>query len=66
MAKLKSAILEQIDKFEISEVTTNKYGNMYTLPMKITIFGKTEKIITAWIIENGIDFPRLVSCYVNK
>ena len=63
---LKSAILFQLDKYEITTETENKFGKIFTLPMKISIFGKTDEVITAWIIENGVDYPRLVSCYVNK
>lgn len=63
---LKLAILAQLDKFEVVSEIENKYGKLFTLPMKITIFGKTEEIITVWITENKFDYPRLVSCYVNK
>jgi len=63
---LKSAIRAQLHKFEISTETENKFGKIFTLPMKISIFDKTDEIITIWIIENGLDYPRLVTCYVNK
>jgi hypothetical protein len=63
---LKSAILKQIDKFEITSESENKYGKIFSVPMKITIFEKEDEIMTAWIIEKGTNFPRLTSCYVNK
>jgi hypothetical protein len=63
---LKSAILTQLRKFEIEVIKENKFGKIFTLPMEITLFGKTDEIITSWIIENGEDFPRLTSCYVNR
>ena len=63
---LKSAILNNIDRFEVTAVTENKYGKIYSLPMKLTIFGKEGEVMTAWIVEKGTDFPRLTSCFVNN
>jgi hypothetical protein len=37
---LKSAILEQLDRFEIETVKENKFGVIFTLPMRITLLGK--------------------------
>jgi hypothetical protein len=63
---LKSAILERLDKFEVSSEEENKFGRIFTLRMEITIFGKTDEVITSWIVEKGNDYPRLISCYVNN
>jgi hypothetical protein len=63
---LKSAILEQLGKFEIETMAENKFGRIFSIPMRITLFGVTDEIMTAWIIENGEDSPRLTSCYVNR
>ena len=65
-ALLKSAILEQLYKFEIETAVENKFGKIFTLPMEVTLFGRTDEIITTWIIEKGKDSPRLTSCYVNR
>ena len=46
----------------ISEVSP--FGQKYVIDARIT-FGERSAIVrTAWIVENGTDFPRLVSCYV--
>jgi hypothetical protein len=62
---LKSAILNELSRSEITEVTENIYGRKYTLPMVISVFGITHEIITAWFIDFENKIPRLISCYVN-
>lgn len=63
---MKSEILEQLNRFEVETVRESKFGRIFTMPMKITLFGKTDEIVTSWIIENGEESPRLTICYVNK
>lgn len=41
---LKSTILQQLDKFEITSVKENKYGKIFSLPMKISILVKKQKL----------------------
>ena len=36
----------------------------YVMDTELTYHERTAIVRTAWIIENGTDFPRLVSCYV--
>jgi hypothetical protein len=40
------------------------FGVTYVIDAKVTFEGRTTVVRTAWIIENGKDFPRLLSCYV--
>jgi len=45
----------------------NGYGELYEVVINITgENGKTANVLTAWIIENGLDVPRLVNAYVTK
>jgi hypothetical protein len=45
----------------------NGYGDIYESVMVITgENGKTANVLTAWIIENGLDFPRLTTVHVTK
>jgi Domain of unknown function (DUF6883) len=40
------------------------FGQKYVVDAAFTVNARTAIVRTAWIIENGSDFPRLVSCYV--
>jgi hypothetical protein len=40
------------------------FGQRYVIDAEVTLNERTAIVRTAWIIENGTDFPRLVSCYV--
>ena len=40
------------------------FGQKYVIDAELTVNQRTAIVRTAWIIENGTDFPRLVSCYV--
>lgn len=40
------------------------FGQKYVIDAQLTSNESTAIVRTAWIIENGTDFPRLVSCYV--
>lgn len=55
----------QIGKFEVTKIRENNFGKLYTLPMKISIFGKEAEIVTAWIVKNNDIIPRLTTCYIN-
>lgn len=63
---LKSAILEQLGKFEVTQIRRNNFGIIYTLPLKISIFDKEAGIVTAWIIQHNDIIPQLITCYINK
>ena len=40
------------------------FGQKYVIDAEVTFNHRSAIVRTAWIIENGTDFPRLVSCYV--
>ena len=40
------------------------FGQKHVIDGEITRYERTAIVRTVWIIENGMDFPRLVSCYV--
>lgn len=57
---LKSEIIKNLGRFEILSQSKNKFGRIYTVLMEVRIFNKGGKICTAWMIENGTDFPRFI------
>ena len=40
------------------------FGQVFVLDAELVFHERVAIVRTAWIIENGTDFPRLVSCYV--
>lgn len=42
----------------------SRFGQKYLIDAELTLNERTAIVRTAWIIENGTDFPRLVSCYL--
>ena len=42
----------------------SRFGQKYVIDAELTRNERAAIVRTAWIIENGTDFPRLVSCYV--
>ena len=44
----------------------DKYGERFSVNLKVRIFEKEATITTGWIIKSGEDFPRLTTCYINR
>lgn len=45
----------------------NKFGETYEIIMQLVgANNKKANVLTAWIIENGTDFPRLTNAYITK
>lgn len=42
----------------------SQFGQKYIIDATLTRNERTAIVRTAWIIENGKDFPRLITCYV--
>ena len=42
----------------------NGFGDVFVLLFPMTTKRGSAKILTAWIIRNGEDFPRLTTCYI--
>jgi len=40
------------------------FGQKYVIEAELAFHKRTAIVRTVWIIENGTEFPRLVSCYV--
>ncbi|MCL2633876.1 MAG: hypothetical protein FWD34_05105 [Oscillospiraceae bacterium] len=45
----------------------NGFGDIYEIIMRlIGENGKSANVLTGWIVENGLDYPRLTNVYVTK
>jgi len=42
----------------------NGYGDLYELRFSLVTSKATATVLSAWIIRNGEDFPRLVTCFI--
>jgi hypothetical protein len=49
---------------EATEGEFSPFGKKYVIDAELTHNEQTAIVRTAWMIENGKNFPRLVSCYV--
>lgn len=62
------SLLEAIEKAAVSGDAVigklDKYGQRYAVDFACPGPGGTRTIRTAWIIRNGEDFPRLVTCFI--
>jgi hypothetical protein len=60
-------ILENVRSHSVIHKGNNGYGEIYEAVMNLTgENGKAANILTAWIIENDVNFPRLVNTYVTR
>jgi hypothetical protein len=65
--KLIQNVYENIRNFEAVFKGYNGYGDLYEVVMNLTgENGKNANVLTGWIIENGMDAPRLTNIYVTK
>jgi hypothetical protein len=42
----------------------NGFGDVYELRFSLTTARGTATVLSAWIIRNGEDFPRLTTCFI--
>jgi len=49
---------------EAIEGEPSPFGRKFVIDTSLTHNERTAIVRTAWIIENGKDFPRLVTCYI--
>jgi uncharacterized protein DUF6883 len=64
---LKRRILDELPYCEAKLGLADEHGQRYKVVMSILgVNGVTADIITAWIIDIGADYPRLISTYVLK
>jgi hypothetical protein len=65
--KLRRNIHKSLQKYGAAYKGNNGYGDIYEVIMRLTgENGKTANVLTAWIIENGVEFPRLVNTYITR
>ena len=63
-AWLKVQVLNIAREGHAIEVKPSPFGRKYVVDANLTRHTQTAIVRTVWIIENGTDFPRLISCYV--
>ena len=61
---LRTQVLRLAHEDAAAVVEPSPFGQKYLIDATLTINERVVIVRTAWIIENGTDFPRLVSCYV--
>jgi hypothetical protein len=61
---LRAQVLRIAREGDAVEGEPSPFGKKYVIDAELTHNERRAIVRTAWIIENGNDFPRLVSCYV--
>ena len=62
---LRRAILRAAENSDEAEpLGNNGHGDVYILRFPLATARGRATVLTVWIIRNGEDFPRLVSCYI--
>ena len=63
---LRDQIAAALPSASIGSVSVSPFGSLYEVPILIEgLNGQTHEIITAWIVAEDGDRPRLTSAYVN-
>ena len=52
------------DTEEVSRQVTTPYGMKYEMRFELSGPGGTKNVLAVWIVPEGGDRPRLVTCYV--
>ncbi|MCW5910199.1 MAG: hypothetical protein KIT62_03950 [Cyclobacteriaceae bacterium] len=63
---LKEKILLGLPDQDAIETEADRYGKRFFVDINIRNLNREAIVRTAWIVLQGEDFPRLVSCYVKK
>ena len=62
---LRQAILSAAENSDDAEPCGNNgHGEVYVLRFPLSTEKGRATVLTAWIVQNGEDFPRLVTCYI--
>lgn len=64
--ELRNALLQGLINYEAEFQKNIVNGDLYIIIFPMTRNNKTENIKSVWIIRNGEDFPRLVTCYIDE
>ena len=62
---LRQAVLSAAENSDDAEALGNNgHGEIYRLRFELTSQQGRANVLTVWIIRDGEDFPRLVTCYI--
>jgi hypothetical protein len=62
---LRQAILSAADNADDAELLGNNgHGEIYVLRFPLQTQKGSATILTVWIVRDGEDFPRLITCYI--
>jgi hypothetical protein len=61
---LRAALLEAARTNEATASDKDEYGQRYIVDFIMHRAGREARIRSSWIVRNGEDVPRLISCYV--
>lgn len=62
--RLRLMILEAAQREEATKGESLFYGQMYRVDFEVQMLERAATIRTTWIVREGEDFPRMVSCFV--
>jgi hypothetical protein len=62
--ELRYALQQALITEDAIPITRNLYGQKYQIDFEMTREDKQAIIKSIWIVRDGEDFPRLVTCYV--
>jgi len=62
--ELRSALRQALIIQDAIPTTQNPYGQKYQIDFDMTRLNKQAVIRSVWIVRDGENFPRLVTCYV--
>ena len=64
--RLREMILSNVLQQEATQGRADEHGTRYTIDFETQGLFSIVTVRTAWIIDRGETFPRLVSCYVKR
>ena len=57
-------LLESVQHNDAFEIATDVYGSRWRVDVPVTRQGKSVVVRTIWIVRNGENVPRFVTCWV--
>lgn len=64
--ELRKALFQALINYEAEFQKTTANGDLYIMLFPITRNNNIKIIKSVWIVRNGEDFPRLVTCYIDE
>lgn len=61
---LRTALRQALQNREALATQRNAHGQKYQVDFTMSTTGESVIIRSAWIVRNGENFPRLITCYV--